>query len=270
MDHFTNTPEAQRHYGSYLLSVNAISEARAARDGSALARASARRDFHLAKLVEGGWDPREMKEMWSVASRAAALASRRAHAHAGSTASEVRKLKPGQTHNVARGVNVHHDPTHGYSVMAGGRVVSRHGADANAAAARAHKVAARRSAVRAMPSRQRHARLGEAADSMRKASEHEPVGKPGGPGLWRKKGLQLPAYIQHIANDLREKRGMSTGHAIATAINAVKRWAKGGGKVDAGTKAAAIKALAEWEALKLRHSALQEAELIEAIVKESA
>jgi hypothetical protein len=101
--------------------------------------------------------------------------------------------------------------------------------------------------------RARELRAMEAADSLAKASVHEPVGRPGGPGLWRHKGLQLPAYIQHIANDLREKRGMDTSRAIATAIAAVKRWAAGGGNVDAGTRAAAQKALAEWEALKASH-----------------
>src|SRR6266568_7528807 len=83
-----------------------------------------------------------------------------------------------------------------------------------------------------------------AADSPAKASSHEPVGtKP----LWKKKGLQLPAYIQHVANDLREKRGMDESRAIATAINAIKRWASGGKNVDSETKAAAAKAVAEWE-----------------------
>lgn len=91
--------------------------------------------------------------------------------------------------------------------------------------------------------------LDEAADSMAKASSHEPVGKK---ALWKHKGWQLPAYIQHIANDLREKRGMNESRAIATAIAAVKRWAAGGGHVDPGTKAAAAKAVAEWEALKAR------------------
>lgn len=91
-----------------------------------------------------------------------------------------------------------------------------------------------------------------AADSLLKASIHEPVGKPGGPGLWGHKTWQLPAYIQHIANDLREKRGMTESRAIQVAIGVVKRWARGGGNVDAGTRAAAAKAVTEWEALKLK------------------
>lgn len=118
--------------------------------------------------------------------------------------------------------------------------------------------------------REKHLRskLEEAADSMMKATVHEPVGKPGGPGLWKHKGLQLPAYIQHIANDLRSERGMDESAAIATAIAAVKRWARGGGKVDANTRAAAAKAVAEWEALKASHGGgLKEAELIEALLE---
>lgn len=87
-----------------------------------------------------------------------------------------------------------------------------------------------------------------ALGSLGKATVHEPVGlKP----LWGHKGWQLPAYIQHIANDLRE-RGMSESRAIATAIATVKRWAVGGGDVKPDTRAAAQKALAEWEALKVK------------------
>lgn len=88
-----------------------------------------------------------------------------------------------------------------------------------------------------------------AADSLAKASTPEPLGTK---SLWNTPGLQLPAYIQHIARDLIEKRGMDKSRAIATAIAAIKRWAAGGGKVDAGTRAAAEKALAEWEAAKAR------------------
>lgn len=89
-----------------------------------------------------------------------------------------------------------------------------------------------------------------AADSMAKASSHEQVGK-GGP-LWKTPGLQLPAYIQHIANDLQSERGMNESRAIATAVAACKRWAAGGGNVDATTRAAASKAIAEWEAAKAK------------------
>lgn len=41
---------------------------------------------------------------------------------------------------------------------------------------------------------------------------------------------------------------MGEGHAIATAINTMKRWAAGGGNVSEAVKAAAAKALAELKA----------------------
>ncbi|HST77303.1 MAG TPA: hypothetical protein VLN58_02320 [Verrucomicrobiae bacterium] len=95
-----------------------------------------------------------------------------------------------------------------------------------------------------------------AAGSMAKASTHEKVGtRP----LWKSKtGEQLPAYIQHVANELI-KSGHSESNAIQMAIGIIKNWAHGhpsGGEkgVQATTVAAARKALAEWEALKARHS----------------
>ena len=90
-----------------------------------------------------------------------------------------------------------------------------------------------------------------AKDSLLKASVHEPVGpKP----LWHHAGWQLPAYIQHIANDVREG-GKSESNAIAIAVSSVKRWAAGGKSVDKNTRAAAAKAVAEWEAEKARANA---------------
>ncbi|HEY2192159.1 MAG TPA: hypothetical protein VGH76_07635, partial [Actinomycetospora sp.] len=91
--------------------------------------------------------------------------------------------------------------------------------------------------------------VGMAVDSMEKASTPSPIGAPGGPGLWRHKGKQLPPYIQHIAKALI-RGGMAESHAIASAVNTVKRWAVGGGQVHPDTQAAAGKALAEWEADK--------------------
>jgi hypothetical protein len=90
-----------------------------------------------------------------------------------------------------------------------------------------------------------------AKDSLAKASQHQPVGpKP----LWGHKGWQLPAYAQHLANALRAD-GHSESEAIQIAIGTIKRWAAGGGNVDANTRAAAAKALGEWEALKARAAA---------------
>jgi hypothetical protein len=66
------------------------------------------------------------------------------------------------------------------------------------------------------------------------------------------RGGGLPAYIQHISHDLHEKRGIPESQAIQMAIGICKRWARGGGNVDANTRAAAAKAIAEWEALKAK------------------
>jgi hypothetical protein len=74
-----------------------------------------------------------------------------------------------------------------------------------------------------------------------------PFGKPGGPGLWKHKGLMLPAYIQNVAHGI-QKSGKTESEAIASAVAIIKRWAAGGGGVHPEVKAAAAKALAEWEA----------------------
>ncbi|MBO2461695.1 HK97 family phage prohead protease [Actinomadura violacea] len=67
---------------------------------------------------------------------------------------------------------------------------------------------------------------------------------------WVELAGQLPAYIQHIAKDLHEEKGMPLGQAIPTAIAAVKKWAAGGGGVTPETRAKAAAAVAEWEKLK--------------------
>ena len=87
------------------------------------------------------------------------------------------------------------------------------------------------------------------------ALAHEPLGKPGGPGLFHHKGLQLPAFVQHIARDLMESRGMAESEAIATAVAQCKKWAAGGEDVKPDTRAKAAAAIAEWERLKAGTSA---------------
>lgn len=77
--------------------------------------------------------------------------------------------------------------------------------------------------------------------------EHVP-NKPGKKN-WVEKTGGLPEYINRIAKDLMDK-GMTESHAIATAVNTVKRWARGGGKVTPKTRAKAAAALAEWESKK--------------------
>jgi peptidoglycan hydrolase-like protein with peptidoglycan-binding domain len=103
--------------------------------------------------------------------------------------------------------------------------------------------------------------LQEAADSMAKASSPEPFSKSKTSNWVAKRG-GLPAYVQHIAHDLMEKRGKSESNAIQMAIGIVKRWCRGGGKVDANTKAAACKAAAEWEKMKGANKASKLAECV--------
>lgn len=57
----------------------------------------------------------------------------------------------------------------------------------------------------------------------------------------------LPAYIQNVAKGIM-KSGKSESTAIASAIAVMKRWAAGVGHVSPEVRAAAAKALAEWEA----------------------
>lgn len=97
----------------------------------------------------------------------------------------------------------------------------------------------------------RTAKTGEAS------TIHEPVGKPGGPGLWHHKNLQLPPYIQHVANELR-KHGHDESKAVQMAVGIVKNWAAGhdghGHQVHPDVQAAAAKNITQWEALKTRAS----------------
>jgi hypothetical protein len=62
---------------------------------------------------------------------------------------------------------------------------------------------------------------------------------------------ELPEYIRTVRNGLmRENPSWSEGRATATAINAIKRWARGGDDVKPAVRAAAVAALAKWEAMK--------------------
>jgi HK97 family phage prohead protease len=83
---------------------------------------------------------------------------------------------------------------------------------------------------------------------------HEKVGHTN-QGLWHHKGMQLPAYVQHVANDLIES-GHPESEAVQMAIGIIKNWAHGGGgNVTAETRAKAVAALAEWERLKVQAKA---------------
>lgn len=82
-------------------------------------------------------------------------------------------------------------------------------------------------------------------------------------GLWRTPSKKvperqkLPDYVEHIADALM-RNGMEESQAIATAINAVKRWARGDlgearGHVHPEVQAASQRALQEWERLRQSH-----------------
>lgn len=69
---------------------------------------------------------------------------------------------------------------------------------------------------------------------------------------------KLPNYIEHIAHALMRDQGMGESQAIATAINAVKRWAKGDlrwgrRKITPEVIEASRRALKEWDDLKASH-----------------
>jgi hypothetical protein len=76
-----------------------------------------------------------------------------------------------------------------------------------------------------------------------------PVGTEGGRQNWVDKVGGLPAFIRAIAHALI-RNGHSEQNAIQIAVGTVKRWASGGGKVTAKTRAKAAAALAEWERKK--------------------
>ena len=88
--------------------------------------------------------------------------------------------------------------------------------------------------------------------------------KLGPEGLWHTPTKRVPAkqklpnYIEHIAHALMRDQGMEESQAIATAINAVKRWARGNlhwghGKVTPEVQAASQRALDEWSKLRASH-----------------
>jgi hypothetical protein len=90
------------------------------------------------------------------------------------------------------------------------------------------------------------------ADTGRLASQHHPLGRPGGPGLWGVKGMELPPYIQNIARALlRKGRAKNLSQAIAMAKGATARWAAGK-NTRPEVRAAAAATNASWAAKQAR------------------
>jgi hypothetical protein len=80
----------------------------------------------------------------------------------------------------------------------------------------------------------------------------KPTVPPGGPGLFRIKGRELPPYVQHLWHHLAARYGKKKAYGMAVGV--VKKWAAGvnpGGKhptkTHADVRAAAAKNVAEWE-----------------------
>lgn len=78
---------------------------------------------------------------------------------------------------------------------------------------------------------------------------------PGDDDNWVERSGGLPSYIERIAKHLHYERGFPIGRAIATAVSRCRRWARGGGGVNPDTRAKAAKAIAEWEAKKVKSRA---------------
>ena len=71
---------------------------------------------------------------------------------------------------------------------------------------------------------------------------------------WVEKSGGLPNYVCEVAKGVM-RSGKSKSQAIAIAISRIKKWAAGGDDVEADTRAKAVKALAQWEALKVKNKA---------------
>lgn len=96
------------------------------------------------------------------------------------------------------------------------------------------------------------------------SATHSPLGRPGGPGLWGHKGWQLPAYVQNVAKGIMES-GATRSKAIEIAVGKIRDWAQGRGNVSPEVRAASVKAIAEWEALKARAGSVKLSRLADAI-----
>jgi hypothetical protein len=84
---------------------------------------------------------------------------------------------------------------------------------------------------------------------------------PNKPGKtnWVEEAGGLPKYIERIAKHLHFEKGMTVSHAIATAVNVVKRMCESGDtnwpgiqQVGPKSREQACKAVAEWEAKKAK------------------
>lgn len=82
---------------------------------------------------------------------------------------------------------------------------------------------------------------------------------------WVENAGELPGYIREVARAIEREQGLPLSRAIAIAIGRIKKWARGGGGVNADTVAKAAAAVAAWEALKAKNAAKYDSELLEHI-----
>lgn len=68
---------------------------------------------------------------------------------------------------------------------------------------------------------------------------------------WVTKAGGLPPYIRAVIHAFKRK-GVPEQDAVQRAIGVIRDWAAGKGNVTAATQARAVKALAEWEALRTK------------------
>jgi hypothetical protein len=106
--------------------------------------------------------------------------------------------------------------------------------------------------------------LNESATGLAEVSSASLPDLPNKPGKtnWVEKAGGLPHYIERIAKHLHSEKGMDVSRAIAVAVNVVKRMCASGdtnfpGKqsVNAGSRAQACAAVADWERKKVSHAA---------------
>ena len=68
---------------------------------------------------------------------------------------------------------------------------------------------------------------------------------------WVEKAGGLPKYVRMVAHALI-RSGHPKDKAIGMAVGVIRNWAEGKGNVSAKVRAAAVKAIAEWEAKKAK------------------
>lgn len=89
----------------------------------------------------------------------------------------------------------------------------------------------------------------------------EPIGKPGGPGVWGT-GKQYPSLFQHVRGELI-KSGHTVAEAHQLAWGILRNWAEGhdgkGSKVSAATQGEAVKAMAQMKSLQAQAHAKRSA-----------